>query len=368
MKSDVHQTMNRQAGVTLVELMISLLLGLLIAIGLATLFTQNKNSFNQNQDLARMLEDGRYALTEMANDLAMAGFYAELTAPLWFVHPNIVALGAAADCRAANAITTNPANPGLRIDIPAIGWTYAIFPRGTDPFTPEQGSLAVANNATAANAAAEFTCLGALAGVQGGSDVFYSKRVAGAPSNVINGARVYMARRGAAIGGLYLGANLPAKTLGDPLENDWEFQPKVYYVREITSDVTGDGVAETVPTLCRMVLNPGPVFGEDCIAQGIERFQIEWGVDSDGDGDANAYVPALDATLQNVAVADPNEVVSVRIHVLARSVRADPTYTNTKTYNIADMPAYSPNDNFYRRVISTTVMVRNVQGMNLLGF
>jgi len=60
--------MKRQAGVTLVELMISLLLGLLIALGLATLFSQNKRSFYQNEDLARMVEDGRYALEELARD------------------------------------------------------------------------------------------------------------------------------------------------------------------------------------------------------------------------------------------------------------------------------------------------------------
>ncbi|MGD8746728.1 MAG: prepilin-type N-terminal cleavage/methylation domain-containing protein [Gammaproteobacteria bacterium] len=46
----MERTINRQAGVTLVELMISLLLGLLIAIGLATLFSQNKRSFYQNED------------------------------------------------------------------------------------------------------------------------------------------------------------------------------------------------------------------------------------------------------------------------------------------------------------------------------
>jgi hypothetical protein len=32
------------------------------------------------------------------------------------------------------------------------------------------------------------------------------------------------------------------------------------------------------------------------------------------------------------------------------------------------MPAYTPNDSFYRRVLSTTVMVRNVQGLNQLAF
>jgi len=362
--------MKRQAGVTLVELMISLLLGLLIALGLATLFSQNKRSFYQNEDLARMVEDGRYALEELARDIAMSGFYAELSAPSWQVDVN---LNGAAGCRAASAATTNPANPGLQVsNLPfPINWTYALFPRGLDRFTAEQGAVAVADNASAATAAAEFPCLAGLADVQPGSDVFFSKRVAGAPATALTANRVYVARRGSAVGVLALGSTITAsipKAVGDPLENDWEFQPKVYYVRNITQDVTGDGVAETIPTLCRMVLNPGPAFGEDCIAQGIERFQIEWGVDTDGDGDANAYVSTLDAGLNNAAIADPNEVVSARIHVLARSLRPDSTYANAKTYTFANMPAYTPNDTFYRRVLSTTVMVRNVQGLNQLAF
>ena len=366
------RTINRQAGVTLVELMISLLLGLLIAIGLATLFAQNKRSFYQNEDLARLMEDGRFALQELARDIGMAGFYAELSSPSWQVDAN---LNGAADCRAAAAVTTNWANPGLRVsNAPfTVSWTYAVFPRGLDGFTPEQASLAVANNATAATAAAEFPCLAGLANLQPGSDVVFTKRVAGASTDTaLVGNRVYVARRGPATGVLALGATITAsvpKTAGDPLENDWEYQPKVYYVRNIPTDINLDGTADLdVPTLCRMVLNPGPAFGEDCIAQGIESFQIEWGVDTDGDGDANAYVSALDASLTNVALPDPNEVVSARIHVLARSVRPDPTYTNTKTYTFADVVVDPADDAFYRRLFSTTVLVRNVQGMNSLAF
>jgi type IV pilus assembly protein PilW len=376
----MERTINRQAGVTLVELMISLLLGLLIAIGLATLFSQNKRSFYQNEDLARMMEDGRFALQELARDIGMAGFYAELASPAWQVDSN---LDGAPNCRRADAVTANWANPGLRVGVQddgvpvaatpfSVSWTYALFPRGLDGFSPEQGTLAVANNATAANATAEFPCLASVANLQADSDVVYTKRVAGAPSNTLDGDRVYVARRGPATGVLALGSTITAsipKTAGDPLENDWEFQPKVYYVRNIPTDINLDGTTDLdVPTLCRMVLNPGPVFEEDCIAQGIERFQIEWGVDSDGDGDANAYVSALDASLANAAVPDPNEVVSARIHVLARSIRPDPTYTNTKTYTFADLPAYTPDDAFYRRLFSTTVLVRNVQGMNSLAF
>jgi type IV pilus assembly protein PilW len=233
-------------------------------------------------------------------------------------------------------------------------------------------ALAVSNNATSGSALTDFPCLVEDLGIEEGSDVVAVKRVAGAPTpdaDVVPG-RIYVAKRGTDEGGLFFGANLPTKDVGDPLQNDWELQTKVYFVRNEEDDLTGDGQEEVVPMLCRMVLDPASAgdYRDECIAQGIERFQIQWGVDTDGDGDANAYVSELDHLLADDGVADPNDVVSARIHVLARSVRPDPTYTNTKTYRMGDMEPYTPNDNFYRRILSTTVVVRNVRGLNGLDF
>ena len=378
MKPNPERLPTRQSGVTLVELMISLLLGLLIAIGLATLFSQNKRSFYQNEDLARLLEDGRYALETLATDIAMAGFYAELADPDWEVQDSLSTL---TDCRRSDAMTALGIDSGTEPS----PWMLVMFNRNaivdgsgsvvaspSDNTIASWSALAVSNNATSGSALTDFPCLVEDLGIEEGSDVVAVKRVAGAPTpdaDVVPG-RIYVAKRGTDEGGLFFGANLPTKDVGDPLQNDWELQTKVYFVRNEEDDLTGDGQEEVVPMLCRMVLDPASAgdYRDECIAQGIERFQIQWGVDTDGDGDANAYVSELDHLLADDGVADPNDVVSARIHVLARSVRPDPTYTNTKTYRMGDMEPYTPNDNFYRRILSTTVVVRNVRGLNGLDF
>ena len=45
------------------------------------------------------------------------------------------------------------------------------------------------------------------------------------------------------------------------------------------------------------------------------------GVDTDGNGSVNAYVP-------NPTAAQLQEIAAIRIYVLARSVRGDPSYVN----------------------------------------
>ena len=53
--------------------------------------------------------------------------------------------------------------------------------------------------------------------------------------------------------------------------------------------------------------------------------------------------------------------------MLARSVRGDPSYVNPKTYQLSNEPAFTPADNFYRRVFASTILVRNVNNLRQLG-
>lgn len=60
-------------GVTLVELMVAMLLGILVAGGIITIFLSTSNSNRVQTQLARMQEDGRFAIGQLNDDLAMAG-------------------------------------------------------------------------------------------------------------------------------------------------------------------------------------------------------------------------------------------------------------------------------------------------------
>ncbi|MEO7066245.1 MAG: PilW family protein [Rhodanobacter sp.] len=62
----------RQAGVTLIELIIAMVLGLLVAGGIITIFISTSSSSRVQTQLASLQEGGRFAITRMKGDLQMA--------------------------------------------------------------------------------------------------------------------------------------------------------------------------------------------------------------------------------------------------------------------------------------------------------
>jgi len=63
----------RIAGFSLIELMVALTLGLLLSVGMVTLFGATSKTNKVSDALARLQENGRYAVTRMTQDLRMAG-------------------------------------------------------------------------------------------------------------------------------------------------------------------------------------------------------------------------------------------------------------------------------------------------------
>lgn len=62
-----------QAGVTLIELMIAMVLGLLLILGLSNVYLAQRQSFRVNDNLARMQDNARIAFELMARELREAG-------------------------------------------------------------------------------------------------------------------------------------------------------------------------------------------------------------------------------------------------------------------------------------------------------
>lgn len=66
-------SVGRQRGVTLIELMVALVLGLIVAGGIVTLFLSTSSSNRAQNQMARLQEEGRYAINRISADLKMAG-------------------------------------------------------------------------------------------------------------------------------------------------------------------------------------------------------------------------------------------------------------------------------------------------------
>jgi len=324
----------KQAGFTLVEIMITMLLSLVLGIAIVTVFVNNSHSFNQDDNVLRMQDDARYALQQIAFDLSMAGHYAELLSPANVVQDASLAIGT--DCGPA-------AVPN---------WTYLT----TQPATGVSLSLIALDNVTSAQVVAGHSCFGG-GEVAPGTDVVSIKRVAGAESTVPRNGGIYLRTNGT-VGLLFRSPLIGAPTIPIALpRTEWEYRPTIYYIRQF-ANTPGDNV----PTLCRKVLaGGGPSMISECIATGIENLQFEYGIDTSDDGNPNAYVSAP-------TVAELQNVVSARIFLLARTTDIDTRHANQKTFSLSNSPNYTPADSFHRRVFSTTVAIQNIRSMNMMGF
>ena len=109
--------------------------------------------------------------------------------------------------------------------------------------------------------------------------------------------------------------------------------------------------SDDLPTLCVAML-VGNRMDTECLIEGIEDMQLEYGIDTDSDGVANQFV------------SDPNapemtNAVSARVYVLLRGANPISGYINGKSFQLGAKQISPKSDAFLRRVMTTTVQLRN---------
>ncbi|MEN8821698.1 MAG: PilW family protein [Abyssibacter sp.] len=310
-----------QTGFTLIELMVSVVIGLLVILSIGIVFTESSDNYRQDERMSAVQDNLRFAMAQLTADLEMTGFWTELHDPT-DIDVSDASLSISTDCG------------------DTAGWAWVL----TEP-------LEALDNPTAAEANAAFGCID-TGEVVPGQDIIAIKRVLGATTaaGALEDGTTYLETNGTE-GQLFRSlsaTNTPTTPLTGTVTN-WEYHPTIYFIRDY--HVTdGDGI----PTLCRKYLlgSSSPAFSTECIAPGIERMQFEYGVDSNANGSADRYFTAD-------AVTDMDDVVSVRVMLLARSERPHAAYTNAKTYRMSNAGDYTPADNFYRRTAMSVVQLRN---------
>ena len=316
---------------TLVELLIAMALSLVVASAIITVFTNNTRSFKEDENMLRMQDDARTALRELAFDITMAGHYASLVAPALVTGDTTLVVGT--DCG----------------PIAVANWVFQTQVVGVG----EHQSLLAIDNATGASANAGHSCITA-AEFQPGTDIVSIKRVAGGSTAVPIAGNIYLRTNGT-IGLLHRepASALPPVVVPAPF-TEWEYRPRIYFIRNY-SNTPGD----QIPALCRKILT-GVSMTTECLAQGIENLQVEYGLDTTGDTRPNIFVG-------NPTQTQMQTVVTARIMVLTRAVNADIGYNDVKTYTLGNAPAYTPADKFHRRVSSITVNIPNIRALTLMG-
>ena len=315
----------RESGFTLIEMMISITIGLGILAGLVGVLATSSSNSRSNDRTSELMTNGRYALNSIKQELRQAGFrgytWAEPTnPPLPWVAPTAGCAGAEAGASVGGFISN------IRQGI----W-------GANNSNPFGG---VGNCIPDASYAA-------------GNDVVVVRRLAATPTVVPVANTVYFAtayERGQVFRGNTPPTWVPVPT---PLAS-FAVQEYVYFVRPWTVSATENPL---VPALCRVALQADGSMVTELVASGIERMQVEYGLLSTAL--VTQYLHTLAGTSSAPDATDWDDVNSVRIWLLARNAVAEPGYVNSTTYQMGDAPDYTPGDGFRRQMFTTVVQLRN---------
>jgi type IV pilus assembly protein PilW len=334
------------AGVSLIELMVGITLGLLILAGLASVFANTSRSRTELERTSRQIENGRYAMEILGDDLRMAGFYGEFS---------------------VNTLAVPAALPDPCSTDPTV-WAQAI-------------RVAVQGYDTGTSAPA---CM--PANVKANTDIIVVRRTAGCQAGVsgCSAATSQQAFFQAAKCGTQVAATNTSYILnrfGQTFDRQLKdcatnagmrrYFVNIYYIS------TQNDQGTSIPTLKRLELNDtSDGFNEVTLVEGIEQMNIEYGVDYTGstacsaDGQPDAWT--ADPTnftptgCTGSDVINWSNVVAARINILARNTEASPTYTDNKTYTLGldaagnPVTVTNPNDNYHRHAYNTVVRLVNV--------
>jgi type IV pilus assembly protein PilW len=351
-------TLKRHRGFTLIELMVSLTLGLIVMAGLVSVFVHSSEANREQHRAAEQIENGRYASDVLMNDLHHAGYYGE-----FFKVPD-----------------TAPFPDPCALDDSGGQLTQAL-PYAVQGFDAPSYSASVDLSST--------TCGTWLtdANLQPGSDVLVVRRaetdaLALGSVPVVNA--VYLQANPLEME-LQLGAGVPitdssradgtpaaiTKRDGVTAADIRQFAVHVYFVAPCSMPAGGgdlctgsaDDGGRPIPTLKRLELDSSAgatTMRVQTIAEGIESIQIDYGIDglpavanpitgARGDGSPDSYV-------RKPADADFTSVVTARVHVLARNTAPTVGYVDSKTYRLGLAGDLGPFNDSYKRHAYTGIV------------
>lgn len=331
----------KQKGLSLVELMVALAIGMLLMLGVTNIAINGNRAHQEITALGQQLENGRYAMQVLTDDLKHAGFFGRLFG-----------------------------------GIPAYGLSTLPDPCTVDPTALlNHAGIAVQGYNAPADASA-LSCL-ADANFKANTDILVIRRAstrATAPAD-LNDNEIYIQAlpsqgvldRGSAWDESGVHAQ-PLTLLDGSAASIHKYRVDIYHISPCSiadggnCDADSDG-GNPIPTLKRLTLDETGQFSSESLVEGIEDLQIDWGIDRNGDGAVDASIPGSSDDDYEELPDDINEwkdVVAAQIHILARNIQPSPGYTDQKTYSFGKSGTSKPGDNYKRHLYSGTVRLYNL--------
>lgn len=334
---------NSQRGISLIELMVSITIGLLILASLTTLFVNQSRTRAELDKSNRMIDNGRYAMDLLSEDLQHAGFYGQLDVTSVALPGSITGpcSTSTSDMRAMirlHVVGYDAATPTSSLTAPPCSLTTTTLKPGSDVI-----SLRRADTSDPIPQASGFDGIVYIQNSQCQFDT--------AQSFIIDNDLADFTLRP---------RNCTA-TSTTPYADLRRYQVHTYFIDRNNS--ANDGI----PTLKRRELSStGTSFVTMPLVEGIEFMQFEYGFDDptqdtngDGtvglDGIADSYRTCADGTC---SISDWSNMVAVKIFLVARNIESTQGQNDAKDYALGQAGTFRPagNETQYKRHAYTQIV------------
>lgn len=372
MKTLRHTSLRAARGVTLVELLISLVIGAVLIAGAVYIYSQSRRSATVNDTQSRLQENARYAMSQIEPDIQLAGYYGFSNRPddFKFISGGSTSTYITASKMQARASDTAIAGVGTTN---GCGKNFAVNVIATIEGRNNGYNLGCAPPTAAG-------------GAQDNADTLTIRRATTPPGNglgtaVANRLQVLVSRLSPTNQYLFADGSLPTTpALKANLVQVRDLIVRTYYVSKNSTNPNVTGL----PALRVKALADGPAFPDTAdteVMRGVEDFQVQFGIDT-GDYDGNGVIDkGRDTNADGIPDApngiatryvNPNDlanptslpvgfqVVSVRIWLLVRAETPEQGFVNNRRYVYADRDV-TVNDNFRRVLMSRTIQLRNTR-------
>jgi type IV pilus assembly protein PilW len=326
-------------GFSLVELMVALVITLILLAGIGQIYLSSKKSFTIQDTLGRQQENGRYAVEVIAQDVRRTSYWGG-NADIDYISGTVGMVHDDGTCK------TSDNSWGRMLDRPIFGKNntnsgYVCIPNGnylgSDILVVRyQAPWQVPSQTTPSFESNRLYLRSALTASGGALGRVFEGKDADDASNDMD---------------------LDTSTPPEPSERVAELISHGYYIGPSGSTCRGS----TVPSLFRVTLNENGIPEAEEIASGVERFEVRYGVDVDGDKSVDEYRCAAgtaEAGCPTMGASDWGNVVAVQFWLLTRAQCPETGYTNDTAYNMPGV-AGAFNDGYRRQLYTTTVMLRN---------
>jgi type IV pilus assembly protein PilW len=337
------QLRNRQTGLTLVELMVATTLSLVLLAGVLLVFSANKTTYQMQGGLGTLQENGRYAVRQITADLQMAGFGGCLSPRL---APRIVSIASSAPSyltsfAAGDFFTGSDGTSTTYGGKASVAGTDTIEIRGPlrSPVNPVSGEISAAGNVTVLGdseiAVNDFVMISDCSG----GDIFKATAVNTGRTQIghgTSGNTQATLSRGYAADALVTRLSTHTYFVADTGRTNTTGQP-------ILALYQFDGTNATE------------------LVDGVENLQIEYALDTDADGEVDAF-RGVDPSGVGTAMVAANwpQVMAVRVSLLINSVNGASSVVAPYTYFPAGSTQITPTNDFrLRQEFTAMVTVRN---------